>query len=420
MGRMRRRSIGSWAGLGLALLALSGCARLSGSTTSATAKPAEPAPMPPSLAMGDTFLFEDNGVQVKEQVTGFAGPRATWQNDRGVSWVQAADVISPPISWSGDPRLGAGNQQIFGDPGKLFPLEPGKTVKFQVAGVSEKLPDGWQAENSCTVVNREPMTVKAGTFQTWRIACQRGDVLETIYYVPDIMTYALRTRERPNQPPYEKKELVSFDLAQAPDRKLPAMAASDMKAEEQAQPATPAAAAPAAAMPAAAMPAAAAPMAAPAAPVPTGDVARRIERLEAQVAQLERLTGQTPSAPSPRATTPPRAAAAAAPPPAAAPAPAADAKPMVASAGNGRFGAHLGSYRTVNEAKQGWDTLAKANPDLLGPLSYQTAEFDPGDGRGIFIRLLAGPFDDRGKANDLCKSLQGKRVFCRVLSLGPA
>jgi hypothetical protein len=93
---------------------------------------------------------------------------------------------------------------------------------------------------------------------------------------------------------------------------------------------------------------------------------------------------------------------------------------MMASAGNGRFGAHLGSYRTINEAKHGWDTLAKANPDVLGPLSYQTAEFDPGDGRGVFIRLLAGPFEDRAKANDLCKNLQGKRVFCRVLSLGPA
>src|SRR5262245_61795077 len=123
MGRMRRRSIGSWAGLGLALLALAGCARLTGSSSGSAAKPSEPAPMPPSLAMGDTFTFEDNGVQVKEQVTGFAGPRANWQNDRGVSWVQAPDVISPPISWSGDPRLGAGNQQIFGDPGKLFPLE---------------------------------------------------------------------------------------------------------------------------------------------------------------------------------------------------------------------------------------------------------------------------------------------------------
>jgi len=409
MVRMRR-SIGSWAGLGLVLLALSGCARLgmSGSGGSA-AKPGEPGPMPPSLAMGDTFTFEDNGVQVKEQVIGFSGPRANWQNDRGVSWVQAADVISPPISWSGDPRLGAGNQQIFGDPGKLFPLEPGKTVKFQVAGISEKLSDGWQAENSCTVVNKEPMTVKAGTFQTWRIGCQRGEVLETIYYVPDIMTYALRTRERANQPPYEKKELIAYDLAQSPDRKLPAMAASDMKPEDTSRQGQ------AAGVPAPAM--AAAPPAA--APAPTGDVARRVERLEAQVAQLERLTNQAPAAPGqPRATTPARAAAASSG--AAAAAPAADAKPMMASAGNGRFGAHLGSYRTVNEAKHGWDTLARANPDVLGPLSYQTAEFDPGDGRGIFIRLLAGPFDDRAKANDLCKNLQGKRVFCRVLSLGPA
>ena len=180
MGRMRRRSIGSWTGFGLALLALAGCSRLGiggGSSPSSSAPAPASAPMPPQLAMGDVFTFEDNGVEVKEQVTGFTGPRAIWQNDRGVSWVQAPDVISPPISWSGDPRLGQGNQQIFGEPAKLWPLEKGKAVKFQVAGVSEKLPDGWQAENSCTTVGQEPMTVKAGTFQTWRIACQRGEVL---------------------------------------------------------------------------------------------------------------------------------------------------------------------------------------------------------------------------------------------------
>ena len=221
MGQTRQRSIGSWAGLGLALVALSGCARL-GMSTASTPK-APDGPMPPSLAIGDVFTFEDNGVQVKEQVTGFAGPRAIWQNDRGVSWVQSSDVISPPISWTGDPRLGQGTQQVFGEPAKLFPLEPGKTVKFQVAGVAEKLPDGWQAENACTAVGREAVKVKAGEFQTWKIACQRGEVVETIYYVPDIMTYALRTRERPKEPPYERKELVAFDLAQAPDRKLPAI-----------------------------------------------------------------------------------------------------------------------------------------------------------------------------------------------------
>ncbi len=406
MSGTRQRSIGSWAGLGLALVALSGCARL-GLSTSAAPKPAA-GPMGPHFVVGDTFTYEDTGVPVKEQVTGFAGPRATWQNDRGVTWVQAPDVISPPISWSGDPRLGQGNQQIFGEPGKLFPLESGKTVKFQVAGVAEKVPDGWQAENSCTAVTKEAVKVKAGEFQTWRIACQRGEVLETIYYVPEIMTYALRTRERGKEPPYERKELVAFDLAQSPDRPLPAMAALPAAAMTQdsgsAQPASAAAPTPAVT---------------PAAPRTDAELTSRLAKLEAQVAQLERMGGQpgAMAAAQPRATSPRPAATAAAA------ATATDPKPMAAApamSSGGRVGAHLGSYRTVNEAKQGWETLAKANPDLLGSLSYQTAEFDPGDGRGIFIRLLAGPFDDRAKVQALCRDLQSKRVFCRVLSLGPA
>lgn len=402
MGGTRQRSIGSWAGLGLALVALSGCARLGLST--GTASKAPTGAMAPTFAVGDVFTYEDTGVQVQEQVTGFAGHRATWQNDRGVTWIQAPDVISPPISWSGDPRLGQGNQQIFGEPGKLFPLEPGKSVKFQVAGVAEKVPDGWQAENACTAVGKEAVKVKAGEFQAWRIACQRGEVLETIFYVPEIMTYALRTRERGKEPPYERKELVRFDLAQTPDRPLPAMAmASDAAMAKDHTDSGQAAAAPA-------------PAPAPA-PKADTDLTARLAKLEAQVAQLERMGGQ----PAAMASAQPRQTA---PRPAAPAAAAAEAKPMAAAPSGGssagRVGAHLGSYRTVTEAKHGWETLAKANPDLLGPLSYQTAEFDPGDGRGIFIRLLAGPFDDRAKAQNLCKDLQAKRVFCRVLSLGPA
>ena len=168
------------------------------------------------------------------------------------------------------------------------------------------------------------------------------------------------------------------------------------------------------------------------APKADGDVAARIAKLEAQVAQLERMNGSaggaTMASAAPRATTArptatagAHAAPAAAHTEASAGAHAAPAKAeMKMPAGGGRFGAHLGSYRTTDEAKNGWATLAKANPETLGPLSYQTTEFDPGDGRGVFVRLLAGPFDDRSKAQNLCRDLQPKRVFCRVLSLGPA
>jgi hypothetical protein len=392
MALRRQRSLGGWAVAGVALAALTGCAGLAGGP----ATPVPEGPSAPVYAVGDVFTFEDNGVRVQEQVTGFSGHRAIWQNDRGVTWIQSPDVVSPPVAWSGDPRLGQGNQQVFGEPGKLFPLAAGKTIKFQVAGTSEKLPDGWQAENTCTVVGREAVTVKAGEFQTWRIACQRGEVLETIYYIPEGLTYALRTRERGKEPPYERKELLGVELAQSPDRPMPA-ARAPME-QPKAEPA------PAAAPQQPVMPAPA-----PARPADQ-DLAARVARLEAALIQMGRLPPPSTAAPA-MAPAPATAPA----PPAARPGPA-----PVMSSGNGRYGAHLGSYRTVDEAKTGWAVLTRNNPDLLGPLAYQTAEFDPGDGRGVFIRLLAGPFPDRASADSLCRSLQGKRTFCRVLNLGPA
>jgi len=407
------RRIASWTalGLGLALASLPGCARLGGS--GGAAAPVQ-GPMAPVLAIGDSFTYDDTGTQVQEKVTGFSGQRAIWQNDRGVTWIQSADVISPPIAWSGDPRLGQGNQQVFGEPGRLFPLALGKTVKFQVAGTAEKVPDGWQAENSCSVAGKQPVTVKAGTFETWRIVCQRGEVTETINYVPELMTYALRIRERGKEPPYERKELTTFDLAQTPERAPPAAAA---KAIEPAMAAPAPDAAPTAAVaatpaaPMAVAPATAAPMA-----TPETDVARlaqRVEVLESLISRLDRQAGgqsASPAGGAPRPTTPARAAA---------PASAASAAPAAPTATpGGRYGAHLGSYRTVDEAKNGFATLAKANPEQLGSLGYQTAEFDPGDGRGVFIRLIGGPFDERGKAQSLCAALQPKRIFCRVVNLG--
>jgi hypothetical protein len=392
------------AGSAVLALLLAGCGATGGGTGTVAAPVAPPAPV---FAVGDTFTFEDNGVRVQEQVTGFSGHRVIWQNDRGVTWIQSPDVISPPVAWSGDPRLGQGNQQVFGEPAKLFPLGVGKSVKFQVAGTSEKLPDGWQAENSCTVLGQEKVTVKAGDYLTWRIACQRGEVLETIYYLPEGYTYALRTRERAKEAPYERKELLGVSLAQTPDRPLPAAAAAEpAKSEPPAQPAAAAAPAPQPMAQPMAQPVA---QAAPARPG-EADLLARIARLEAMVAQLQgggagtAMAGRTPALP----------------PAVAAPAVMAPPPPLMPASGNGRYGAHLGSYRSVDEAKAGWATLARAHPDLLSPLGYQTAEFDPGDGRGVFIRLLAGPFEDRGRAEALCKSMQSKRAFCRVLSLGPA
>src|SRR3546814_11912451 len=77
--------------------------------------------------------------------------------------------------WSDDPELGRGRQTIAGSPQQLFPLQEGKVIAYGVRGSSENAPAGWQDEHRCMVAGYEPIEVKAGRFDTYRVDCQRKD-----------------------------------------------------------------------------------------------------------------------------------------------------------------------------------------------------------------------------------------------------
>jgi hypothetical protein len=419
---------------------LGGCASWFGTPGPEKAESTTPAPAPkPVYAVGDTYLYDDNGNPVREQVMGFRGSRVIWFNDRGMSWTANPDVISPPLTWSADGRLGAGNQQLFGDPGDIFPLEPGKSVSFLIAGSSEALPDGWQGSNACRVMSNEQVAVKAGSFNAFRIDCDRGEVTESLYYAPTVQNYVLRLRKHADAEPSDRKELVEFQYAAIPERSgTPPIAEAASAGSQRAMATAPPP-----------MPPPMPPQTAQTAAMPEGkpaqtDLAARIQRLEDAVARLEKQSpAMMPAAASPpptaSASTPraparlspqhpatqkqepmQQAAAASESKPAGEAKPMAESKPAAAMGGGERYGVHLASYRSVAVAQQGWEKLTHSYPDLLGHAEHRTTEFDPGDGRGVFIRLLAGPYTDKADAAQLCRELQAKQVYCHVVSLGPA
>jgi hypothetical protein len=73
-------------------------------------------------------------------------------------------------------------------------------------------------------------------------------------------------------------------------------------------------------------------------------------------------------------------------------------------------GAHLASFRSEAEARQGGKDLQKRYPALLGTAKFQ---FQPVTiaGKGTFIRLIAGPFDKTTTQN-LCASLKRSGQYC--------
>ncbi len=87
---------------------------------------------------------------------------------------------------------------------------------------------------------------------------------------------------------------------------------------------------------------------------------------------------------------------------------------QVPAAREGAFAVHLASFRSVARAKRGWRQLQDAFPKLLGGLSLTLEQTDLGD-RGIYQRVLTGPFAEHANAGMLCAYLKARAQFCRVV-----
>jgi cell division septation protein DedD len=70
----------------------------------------------------------------------------------------------------------------------------------------------------------------------------------------------------------------------------------------------------------------------------------------------------------------------------------------------------LASVGSEEAARQEWDRIRRANPDLLASISAAPVRADLGD-RGIFYRLLTAPVAD---ADRICGELKRRNVGCVI------
>ncbi|WP_420564673.1 SPOR domain-containing protein [Thalassobaculum sp.] len=386
--------------LAIATALLSGCSSvgsigdsLGGSTPDNRLAPA-PAPI---YAAGDTFVFTENGQPTREQVVSVAPDRVVWTNDDGLIWTKDTALVTPQLRWSSHPELGRGQQTIIGSPEQLFPLQEGNVIAYSVRGSAENAPAGWQEEHRCVVSGQEDVQVPAGTYTTFRIDCQRKDFLDSYFYSPVVQNYVLRVRDFGTG--QSRKELLSVTLANDRTRELPATVAATPNPVEGPtvqQPVTPPVAvmgpAPTPVMPQNSM-------SGPAIGTEAERADALISRLEDVVARLEKVAGLDAG----RAAAPAAAAAGSTAP-----------RTAAASGGGGSSGpwaVHLASYRSARSAQDGWKLLQRRFPDL-GDKKMVTSEFDPGNGRGTYVRLMAQGFPNRDAAVQFCAPLKAKGQFC--------
>ena len=82
-------------------------------------------------------------------------------------------------------------------------------------------------------------------------------------------------------------------------------------------------------------------------------------------------------------------------------------------------GVHLGSYRSRESAAQGWRELRETFPVELDALSVKVARFDD-PARGVFERLIAGPFHTKEEARQVCRLVEQGGGYCAVMPFNGA
>jgi hypothetical protein len=79
---------------------------------------------------------------------------------------------------------------------------------------------------------------------------------------------------------------------------------------------------------------------------------------------------------------------------------------------------HLASFRSVEAAHRAWQDALNLNKALLGPYKQIVRKVDLGEGKGVFFRLMVGPFASLSQAEATCIKLKANNQFCRASADG--
>ena len=83
-------------------------------------------------------------------------------------------------------------------------------------------------------------------------------------------------------------------------------------------------------------------------------------------------------------------------------------------AGEGGFLAQIAALRSEGAADTAWDRLAQRDPALFANARKDVQRADLG-GKGIYFRVRAGYFADRGEASRFCDRVKTLRQECIVV-----
>jgi hypothetical protein len=445
-------------GLGLgAALVLAGCARVLQTADQLTGGGSSEAEItnvaaPRAFHVGDSFSYDTGTARGPIFVTAISDGRVAWADNLGDKWTGFADPTVPPVE-EFNAKDGTSVKRVYtpATP-SVFPLAPGKQVTYRARVTRSSDPAPSVDQSTCKVSRPRPLTVAAGSFDTWEIVCQRATETDTYYYAPKIGAVVLESHD--GNGVFQRLALIGYQAAgssvgasgensAAPI--MPALPRQPVTTQALAMPSTPAPPpAPVAAPVAAPKPAPApAPMpepvaAAPPAPqaAPTTPTAAATPPAEVSPQILPAVQEPTPpQAPSPTPTAAPAAAPKPAPSPMPTPAaaqtrpaplaPTTAPAPQVADAPapsglvpapnlpSGVYMVQLGAMHSFDAAHQAWVNARNNAPQLLAELTPRVDPIETSNGATL-VRLSVGPFPTSSDASRVCDALRAARLECFV------
>ncbi len=162
----------------------------------------------PEYTVGEFFAFDDGRTAV---VTAVSNDRVVWRYNNGATSTGYRNFILPALSWKRNGSRGKATANARAD--MLWPLATGNRGQYQSRQVitgedraeSTQLSRQWY----CSVEGTQRVSVPAGSFDTYVIACERYSstshswrATRRYYYAPDIGHYVIRedhSRSRPSR-----------------------------------------------------------------------------------------------------------------------------------------------------------------------------------------------------------------------------
>jgi len=393
----------------------------------------------PVYSVGDTYVFDD--PRETWTITEVTDDTISWESDLGATRQTTLDPLLPSLR-SAAPEIGAVTRIISEKNGDLWPLVVGNETHFVVAAGMDQPPYSQSLAWTCRVVGTNLVTVPAGRFDTYKIACARSDGFRLNTYHAPAVGYFVRREGSTAENEGQARSLVAYQNGMgdhlvaahspsaaamnplgSPPVAAPAPVADVKSLAPIGGPGEPGAGAGAAA--AASPPSSSGAIEAPRPLVAVGPASDMSAPASAaadaptwEVHHESDHAAAATSAPPPQAITPPQASTPAAAPPGPVTTPAPMGARQAASVSTGGrawrgAGVRLGSFGSATTAEAGWRKFQASYPTLLKGLSPRI-ESVLIEGRGRFHRLYVGPFPSKADAKGLCGKIAEMGQTCDV------